>query len=108
MAKANIKIPFIAINLYHSTFLRNVEPDLDEHSGGSADLDQKIARIGGFPHPYSPLSLRTVRVRIQFISFQNSLICMIGNGFEKKKKKFEIKVASLETFKPKKRLNYHI
>ena len=48
---------FIAINLYHSTFLRNADPDLDENSGGSTDLHQKIARIGGFSYPYSPLSL---------------------------------------------------
>ena len=48
---------FTAINLYHSTFLRNVDPDLNENSGGSTDLDQKIARIGGFPYPYSPLSI---------------------------------------------------
>ena len=40
VAKTNINIPFIAINLYHSTFLRNADPDLDENSGGSTDLDQ--------------------------------------------------------------------
>ena len=29
--------------------LRNVDPVLNENSGGSTDLGQKIARIGGFP-----------------------------------------------------------
>ena len=56
MAKTNIYVPFIAINLYHSTFLRNADPDLDENSGGSTDLNQKIARIGGYPYPlFTPL-----------------------------------------------------
>ena len=58
MAKTNVYFPFIAVNLYHSTFLRNADPDLNENSGVSSDLDQKIGLIGGFPSPYSPLSLR--------------------------------------------------
>ena len=33
-----------------------MDADLNENSGGSTDLDQKIARIGGFPDPYYPLS----------------------------------------------------
>ena len=36
--------------------LRNADPDLNENSSGSANLGQKIARIGGFPYPYSPPS----------------------------------------------------
>ena len=60
MAKTNINILFFAINLYHSTFLCNADPDLDENSGGSTNLEQKIARIGGFPSPYSPPSIHNI------------------------------------------------
>ena len=73
MAKINIYIPFIAINLYHSTFLRNAVPDLSENSGVSTDLDQKIARIGGFPYPYSPLSL-SYKDNFQNGNLTNSLL----------------------------------
>ena len=41
MAKTNINILFIAINLYHGTFLRNADPDLVENSGGSTDWSKK-------------------------------------------------------------------
>ena len=54
--KKNHLFSLHAINLHHSTFLRNADPDLNENSGVSTDLDQKIPRIGGFPYPYSPLS----------------------------------------------------
>ena len=37
--------------------LRNADPDLNENSGGWTDLGQKMARIGGFPYPYSSPSL---------------------------------------------------
>ena len=56
VVKTNVYFPFIAINLYHSAFLRNADPDFNENSGGSTDLEQQIARIGGFPCPYSPPS----------------------------------------------------
>ena len=54
----NKHLPFIAINVCHSMTLRNEDPDLNENSGGSTDLGQKIARIGGFPYPYSPPSVK--------------------------------------------------
>ena len=56
--KKNKHLPFIAINVYHSMTLSNADPDLNENSGGSTDLGQKIARIGGFLYPYSPPSMR--------------------------------------------------
>ena len=67
MVKTDIKIPFITINLYYSTFLRNAEPDLDENSGGSTDLDQKIARSADFLTPYSPLSSRDDKGNFPFL-----------------------------------------
>ena len=52
----NKLLPFIVINVYHSMNTRNADSDLNKNSDGSTDLGQKIARIGGFPYPYSPPS----------------------------------------------------
>ena len=64
----NQHLPFIAINVYHSMTLRNADPDLNEISGGSTDLGQKIARIGGFPYTHSPPSLCEIR-RLKMLIF---------------------------------------
>ena len=45
--------------------LRNADPDLNENSSGSANLGQKIARIGGFPYPYSPPSFSGIKARAE-------------------------------------------
>ena len=52
-------LPFIAINVYHSMTLRNADPDLNEISGGSTDLGQKIA------FTYSPPSKKQRAVTAQ-------------------------------------------
>ena len=77
MVKTNIYFPFIAINLYHSTFLRNADPDFNENSGGSTDLDQQIARIGGFPYPYSPLSDREYQTNVNLFLFPHKQALLV-------------------------------
>ena len=73
MAKTNIHILFITINIYHSTFLHDADPDSDENSDGSTDLDQKIEEISGFPYPYSPLSIKYSDVVWHLATVRNSI-----------------------------------